>query len=95
MEEEIKYKWHDASLYKIEGDPVAIKPVDGNDEFSVTELQTFVGGYLGFVKLSNGMLVINDDGEALGLPRNEMASKNGYALFGNVIFVPIDNSIQH
>jgi hypothetical protein len=36
------------------------------------------------------MLIINDDGEALGLPQNEMAGKNGYALFGNVIFVPID-----
>ena len=91
MAEDIKYKWHEAILYKITGDPIAIKPVDGKEEFDTSELQTFVEGYLSFVKQANGILVINDDGEALGLPQNEMAGKNGYALFGNVIFVPIDN----
>ncbi|BAS68211.1 hypothetical protein BSEPE_1225 [endosymbiont of Bathymodiolus septemdierum str. Myojin knoll] len=79
-------------LYKVTGDPIAIKPLEGAEEFSKAELETFIGGYLGFIKQGNGMLVINDDGEALGLPQNEMAGKNGYALFGNVIFVPIDNS---
>lgn len=85
----IKYKWNQAMLYKVTGDPIAIKPVN-KEEFEKLELETFVEGYLGFIKQANGMLVINDDGEALGLPQNEMAGKNGYALFGNVIFVPID-----
>lgn len=88
---EVKYKWHEAMLYKVTGDPIAIKPIDNKEEFEKSELETFVGGYLGFVKQANGMLIINDDGEALGLSQNEMAGKNGYALFGNVIFVPIDN----
>ncbi|NYT27235.1 MAG: hypothetical protein H0A76_04660 [Candidatus Thiodubiliella endoseptemdiera] len=92
MAKEIKYKWHEAMLYKVTGDPIAIKPLDNNSEFNKSELETFVEGYLGFIKQGNGMLVVNDDGEALGLPQNEMAGKNGYALFGNVIFVPIDNS---
>ncbi|CAB5495122.1 hypothetical protein THERMOT_246 [Bathymodiolus thermophilus thioautotrophic gill symbiont] len=87
----IKYKWHEAMLYKVTGDPISIKPTDDKEEFETSELQTFIEGYLGFIKQVNGMLVINDDGEALGLPQNEMAGKNGYALFGNVIFVPIDN----
>jgi len=91
MAEEVKYKWHEAMLYKITGDAIAIKPLNDNTEFSKAELETFIEGYLGFIKQGNGMLVINDDGEALGLPQNEMAGKNGYALFGNVIFVPIDN----
>ncbi|WP_369178746.1 hypothetical protein [Candidatus Thiodubiliella endoseptemdiera] len=92
MAKEIKYKWHEAMLYKVTGDPIAIKPLDNNSEFNKSELETFVEGYLGFIKQGNGILVVNDDGEALGLPQNEMAGKNGYALFGNVIFVPIDNS---
>lgn len=95
MEGEVKYKWQQAMLYKVEGDPIAIKPADDKEEFDTAELQTFVDGYLGFVKLANGMLVVNDDGEALGLPQNEMAGKNGYALFGNVIFVPVDASEVH
>jgi hypothetical protein len=90
MTEAIKYKWHEAMLYKVTGDAIAIKPLDGNTEFDKSELEIFIEGYLGFIKQANGMLVINDDGEALGLPQNEMAGKNGYALFGNVIFVPID-----
>ena len=34
------------------------------------------------------MLVINDEGQKMDLPLNDMASKNGYSLYGNVIFVP-------
>lgn len=88
---EVKYKWNQAMLYKVVGDPIAIKPINDKAEFEKSELETFIQGYLGFIKQANGMLVINDDGEALGLPQNQMAGKNGYALFGNVIFVPIDN----
>ena len=51
-------------------------------------MQTFVGGPVGHIKLDNGMLVINDEGEKMNLPLNDMASKNGYSLYGNVIFVP-------
>ncbi|KAA0452604.1 MAG: hypothetical protein FXV79_02030 [Candidatus Thioglobus sp.] len=91
----IKYKWNQALLYKTTGEPIAIKPLDDKDEFEKSELETFVEGYLGFVKQANGMLIINDDGEALGLPQNEMAGKNGYALFGNVIFVPLDDDAQN
>jgi hypothetical protein len=34
------------------------------------------------------MLVINDQGKEMNLPLNDMASKNGYSLYGNLIFVP-------
>ncbi|MBT3447202.1 MAG: hypothetical protein HOO11_01790, partial [Candidatus Thioglobus sp.] len=45
-------------------------------------------GPIGHIKLDNGMLVINDQGKEMNLPLNDMASKNGYSLYGNLIFVP-------
>jgi hypothetical protein len=58
----IKYKWNEAMLYKVTGDPIGIKPTNNNKEFETSELQTFIEGYLGFIKQANGMLIINDDG---------------------------------
>jgi hypothetical protein len=49
----IKYKWHEAMLYKVTGDPISIKPTDGKEEFETSELQTFIEGYLGFIKQAN------------------------------------------
>jgi hypothetical protein len=32
--------------------------------------------------------VINDKGREMDLALNDMASKNGYSLYGNVVFAP-------
>jgi hypothetical protein len=82
------YNWPSAMLYHPTGNPLNIKPIDDNLSFGTDELQTFIGGPIGHIKLDNGMLIINDEGEKMGLPTNDMASKNGYSLYGNVIFVP-------
>ncbi|MCS5586503.1 MAG: hypothetical protein NZ702_03270 [Gammaproteobacteria bacterium] len=82
-----QYNWPSAILYHPAGDPINIKPIDGNESFGTDELETFIGGPVGRIKLDNGMLVINDQGKEMGLQINDMASKNGYSLYGNVIFV--------
>ena len=83
-----EYNWPSSMLYHPTGDPINIKPIDNNDSFGTDELQTFIGGPVDHIKLDNGMLVINDEGQKMDLPLNDMASKNGYSLYGNVIFVP-------
>ncbi len=83
-----QYNWPSSLLYHPTGDPINIKPIDDNESFSVDELETFIGGKVEYIKLDNGMLVINDQGKEMNLPINDVASKNGYSLYGNVIFVP-------
>ncbi len=83
-----EYNWPAAVLYHPTGDPINIKPIDNNPSFGTDELQTFIGGPIGHIKLDNGMLVINDAGKKMNLALNDMANKNGYSLYGNVIFVP-------
>ncbi len=83
-----EYNWPSSMLYHPTGDPINIKPIDNNDSFGTDELETFIGGPVDHIKLDNGMLVINDEGQKMDLPLNDMASKNGYSLYGNVIFVP-------
>ncbi|MCH9645150.1 MAG: hypothetical protein K0U08_00670 [Proteobacteria bacterium] len=83
-----QYNWPSSMLYHPTGDPINIKPIDNNEFFGTDELETFIGGPIGHIKLDNGMLVINDKGKEMNLPINEMASKNGYSLYGNLIFVP-------
>jgi hypothetical protein len=83
-----QYNWPSAILYHPAGDPVNIKPIDNNESFGTDELETFIGGPVDHIKLDNGMLVVNEKGKEMDLPLNDMASKNGYSLYGNVIFVP-------
>lgn len=44
------------------------------DEVSLATLQRIVGGYIEVVAIPDGALVANEDGYALGLPRNRAAS---------------------
>ena len=83
-----EYNWPSSMLYHPTGDPINIKPIDNNDSFGTDKLETFIGGPVDHIKLDNGMLVINDEGQKMDLPLNDMAGKNGYSLYGNVIFVP-------
>ncbi len=83
-----EYNWPSSMLYHPTGDPINIKPIDNNDSFGTDELETFIGGPVDHIKLDNGMLVVKDQGKEMDLPLNDMASKNGYSLYGNVIFVP-------
>jgi len=52
-----------------------IGPGGGRSTFTLEELQKLVGGYIEIVSLANGdLLVVNEDGMALGLPTNERAT---------------------
>jgi hypothetical protein len=83
-----QYNWPSAMLYHPIGDPINIKPIDNNKSFGTDELETFIGGPISHIKLDNGILVINDKGREMDLALNDMASKNGYSLYGNVVFAP-------
>ncbi|WP_428087664.1 DUF3846 domain-containing protein [Candidatus Thioglobus sp.] len=83
-----QYNWPSAILYHPTGDPINIKPIDNNESFATDELETFIGGPINHINLDNGMLIMNDKGKEMDLALNDMASKNGYSLYGNVIFVP-------
>ncbi len=83
-----EYNWPASILYHPTGDPINIKPIDDNPSFGEDELATFIGGPVDQIKLDNGVLVVNEQGKEMGLTLNDMASKNGYSLYGNVIFVP-------
>lgn len=69
-----------ATLWKADG------PANGRD-FSLEELQGFVGGYFEIVVIDRETrMVVNEDGHALGLPVNgmgtqlydDMARRNGH-----------------
>lgn len=54
---------------------VDVKPMNGTD-FSLTELQDFVGGYIEIIQLKDGnTMVVNDEGKLLGLPMNATATQ--------------------
>lgn len=65
-----------AKLYKQSGEVVDVTPENGTD-FSLQELQGYVGGYIETLALShNRFMVINEEGKfAKGAERNEKATE--------------------
>jgi hypothetical protein len=61
-------------LLGVDGTMRSIFPSKG-DEYSLREAQAWVGGYIEIVQLdAEWILVVNDDGIAMGLPFNARAS---------------------
>jgi hypothetical protein len=59
---------------KTNGDIVPIEPENGND-FSLKELQGYVGGYIGIHKTTDGRrLIVHDEGRLINLPPNHIAT---------------------
>lgn len=58
-------------------------------DLSLTSMQTAVGGWIEFVPLRNGkLLVVNDEGIYAGLlPNRVVAERYGLAIVGDVILV--------
>jgi hypothetical protein len=55
---------------------------------TLEEAQQIVGGYIEYVKVKEGTLVVNEEGRLLGLPYNDVASKMyGGIIVGNVILL--------
>ena len=64
-----------ATLYKTDGTIETIQPKNG-ETFSLEELQKYVGGYIEYVHLKDGkVMVVNEEGKCLELPTNENADK--------------------
>ncbi len=62
-------------LLGADGTMRSIFPIKG-DEYSLREAQAWVGGYIEIVKINEDwILVVNEDGIAMGLAPNEIASQ--------------------
>ena len=65
---------YDAFLEKADGTKRFIEPENGTD-FSLKELQGYVGGYIEIISLGRGeRMVVNEEGKLLGLPYNDGAT---------------------
>jgi hypothetical protein len=61
-------------LLGVDGSMTPIAPSKG-EEYSLREVQSWVGGYIEIVRLDDEwILVVNEDGLAMGLPFNARAS---------------------
>lgn len=62
----------------------------GRRGFTLQELQALVGGYIAITHIANDMIVVyNEEGQLMGLPHNEFASKAvGFTLCGTVLLCP-------
>lgn len=64
-----------ATIYKTSGEVIEIKPKNGTD-FSLSELQSIVGGYIEIIDLFNGkIMVVNEEGKLIGLEVNHKATE--------------------
>jgi hypothetical protein len=64
-----------AVLITTDGEQINKTPKNGTD-FSLEELQEFVGGYIEIVSLGGALImVVNDEGKPLDLPLNKTATK--------------------
>lgn len=63
-----------AKWIKTSGETIEVQPKNGTD-YSLEELQGFVGGYIEIVYLNNDrIMVVNEEGIIENLPFNEKAS---------------------
>ena len=71
-----------ATLYKPDGSSFETLPAAGG-RFTLKELQKIVGGYIEVLTMADGrLMVINEDGKAKELLRNEQAT--GLAYFAGI-----------
>lgn len=64
----------DSILYTTDGERRKVTPSNGTD-FSLEELQGFVGGYIEIIRLgANKVMVINEEGKMRNLPLNIKAT---------------------
>lgn len=64
----------DSILYTTDGERRIVTPSNGTD-FSLEELQQFVGGYIEIIRLSgNRLMIINEEGKVWNLPLNCQAT---------------------
>lgn len=62
-----------ATLYMTDGRSIPVTPDNGTD-FSLEELQSFVGGFIEILPIGDKLLVCNEEGKLLRLPLNDKAT---------------------
>ena len=75
-----------ARIIKTDGKEISVEPRNGSD-FSLSEMQRIVGGFIECVTLANGQLmVVNEEGVILEMPYNKKASELfGQPIVGNAL----------
>lgn len=75
-----------AKIIKSDGTERNVEPRNGGD-FSLSEMQRIVGGFIEIVTLKDGQLmVVNEEGMLLEMPYNQKASElYGQPVVGNVL----------
>ena len=64
-----------AVLITTDGEIISKAPKNGTD-FSLEELQEFVGGYIEILRMGGSLImVVNEEGKLLDLPSNKTATK--------------------
>ena len=64
----------EATFIKADGTIQGVSPENGEKSFSLKELQTFVGGYIEFVRFKDKIMVVNEEGKLHDLPLNKKAT---------------------
>lgn len=80
---------HKATALRIntDGTTAIVKAKNGRD-FSLEELQSFVGGYIEIIQLDDEyIMVVNEEGKLIGLPTNENATCMLAEIFGMVNYI--------
>lgn len=74
---------------KVDGTIIPIVPSKGT-RFALKELQDMVGGYVERLALpERNVMIVNEDGFAMGLPPNETASRLAQRdIVGDVVVLP-------
>jgi hypothetical protein len=76
-----------ATLIPVTGSPTQVQPRVGK-EFTLDELQEFVGGYIEIVRLRKALMYVNEEGLIHGLSYNHKASiLAGKRIVGDVLVV--------
>lgn len=86
----------DSLLYTTDGCRRIVTPSNGTD-FSLEELQGFVGCYIEIIRLGdNRLVIVNEEGKILGLPKNTFVTKiiqsagRQDIVVGNVLICDLD-----
>lgn len=75
-----------AILFKTDGTTMEVQPKNGND-FSLEELNDFVGGHIEIVTLRNNFMVVNEEGKLNRLPVNHNATTMFQSEYGETDYI--------
>jgi hypothetical protein len=73
----------------IRPDAVLVEVHAAGKKWKLEELQAHVGGSIERLQVKGGNLIVNEEGQLLGLPANLIASYiSGHNIVGNALLIP-------